>query len=367
MARRDELTGWSVRPLPILCLLWLAAPPPAAAQDEERIAIRVDSSQAEAVLAVLDLRRGGRPVGEGDWRRLFESEPYRRLQQREAAMQRAFTDDEFREFVLSDSLAGRAGDLRRTLEEWSTRDLEASARRVVRYLPPDARIHATIYPVIKPKTNSFVYDLRTDPAVFLFLDPEQSAARFENTVAHEMHHIGFASVTAPADSTDADLPAAVRTARDWMGAFGEGFAMLAAAGGTGTHPHEASPAEDRARWDRDVANFDRDLRELESFFRDIIEGRLATEDEVNQRGFSFFGVQGPWYTVGYTMATVVERRFGREELIAGMADPPRLLPSYNAAVAQQLADGGEPRATWSPDLLEEIGADLTRGEREERR
>jgi hypothetical protein len=43
----------------------------------------------------------------------------------------------------------------------------------------------------KPQIHSFVYDVRGDPAIFLYLDPEQPPAQFENTVAHELHHIGF--------------------------------------------------------------------------------------------------------------------------------------------------------------------------------
>jgi hypothetical protein len=46
-----------------------------------------------------------------------------------------------------------------------------------------------------------------------------------------------------------------RTVSAWLGAFGEGFAVLAAAGGPAVHPHATGTAEDRARWDEDVANF----------------------------------------------------------------------------------------------------------------
>jgi hypothetical protein len=104
-----------------------------------------------------------------------------------------------------------------------------------------------------------------------------------------------------------------------------------------------------------MSNFNQDLRDVERFFLDIIEGRLTAPDEVRQRGFSFFGVQGPWYTVGYRMAVVVERRYGRDTLIACMVDPRRLLASYNAAAAESNAQGGEPLALWSPGLLRQIG------------
>src|SRR5437899_6336594 len=123
-----------------------------------------------------------------------------------------------------------------------------------------------------------------------------------------MHPIGFASVGALKQARLGTLPPRVSAAVEWMSAFGEGFAMLAAAGGPEVHPHATSPEAERARWDRDMTHFNGDLRELDRFFRDILDGRLAGDDEVRKAGMAFFGVQGPWYTVGYRMATVIERR-----------------------------------------------------------
>lgn len=45
--------------------------------------------------------------------------------------------------------------------------------------------------------------------------------------------------------------------------FSEGLAMVAAAGGPDVHPHAKSTPEIRAGWDRDVANFEQDLRKVE--------------------------------------------------------------------------------------------------------
>ncbi|HSJ64232.1 MAG TPA: DUF5700 domain-containing putative Zn-dependent protease [Gemmatimonadaceae bacterium] len=319
----------------------------------QRVQLRVDDAQARAVLAIVHARRAGESVDSAAWARLFSSEPYRRLAQREASLRRPFTEEAFREFVVGGDLASRADHLRRTLESWRSRDLQPSARRVLAYLPAEARIRATVYPVIKPQSNSFVFDVRGDPAIFLYVDPAQSAEAFENTVAHELHHIGFASVRSSADSLLAGLPERSRTAAEWMGAFGEGFAMLAAAGGPDLHPHASSPPEERARWDRDIANFATDLRELETFFLDIVDGRLTSDADVNARGYGFFGVQGPWYTVGYRMAVIVEERFGRDVLIECMLDPRRILARYNEAVAAFGDAASLPR--WSPRLLRAIG------------
>jgi len=225
-----------------------AAPPP-------RLEVRFDATEAERALAILVAEAGGaKPSGEL-WESLLAADGYRRLHQREAAMQRAFTDQEFREFLAGPGLVARREELRATLAAWQRIDLEGAAARAFAYLPAEATIRATIYPVIKPKTNSFVWDLNSDPAIFLYLDPEVSAPKLANTVAHELHHIGYgtacpgAAVEAGIEKLDPNLRRVLR----WQGAFGEGIAMLAAAGGPDVHPHATSSEADRARWDRDMA------------------------------------------------------------------------------------------------------------------
>lgn len=336
----------------IAAALLATAPRLAVAQAPpgERIAVRFDTAEAVAVLGLVEARQEGRSLADADWQRLFATDGYRRLKEREAAMQRSFTDSGFMAFVTADSLGARAPALRRTLTTWERADLTGAATRAFAYLPADARIHATVYVMIKPRTNSFVWDVQTDPAIFLYLDPTQTAAQFENTVAHELHHIGFASISGYTDSVLGALPDSVRRAADWLGAFGEGFAMLAAAGGPDVHPHAASDSADRARWDHDVANFNADLRLVERFFLDVIGGRLAG-DSIRSVAAGFYGVQGPWYTVGWKMAVVIERQFGRAELIRCMRDPRRLLARYNATADAYNRTHPDQLAQWSPALL----------------
>lgn len=323
------------------------APAAPAGAPRDRIAIRVDTGEADAVLALID--GGGRAGADDAWRRLFDSQGYRRLKAREAAMQRPFGDGEFRAFVLSPDLAARAPELRASLARWSAADLHASAARVLRYLPAEARIEATVFPVIKPKENSFVYlGEGLEPSIFLYIDPAVSEAKFENTVAHELHHIGFASLP---EEPCASRPA-VCAARTWTGGFGEGFAMLAAAGGPDVHPHRDSTPEDRARWDRDVTRFDEDLARVQDFLRKVVGGELD-EAGAQRAGMEFFGVQGPWYTVGWTMAVAVERCFGRAALVGAMRRPWTVLARFNEAV-ERCPPAGPPPATWSRDLLAEL-------------
>jgi hypothetical protein len=138
-----------------------------------------------------------------------------------------------------------------------------------------------------------------------------------------------------------------------MGAFGEGLAMLAAAGGSDIDPHAASSPGERIRWQHDLANFDSDLEAVNKFFVDILRGSLPDKEAVDQKAFSFFGVQGPWYTVGYRMAIIVEKRFGRRMLINTMLDPRQLLMLYNQAAAELNAAHKESLPLWSGQMLKQ--------------
>ncbi len=145
----------------------------------------------------------------------------------------------------------------------------------------------------------------------------------------------------------------MKTALTWIGGFGEGFAMLAAAGGPDIHPHAVSSAEDRARWDKDVVNFNDDLKKVEKFFLDILDGKL-TEDQIRSTGFSFFGTQGPWYTVGWKMSVVIEKTFGQGRLIECMCDQRELLSTYNKAAARYNRKTDKPLALWSESVINRL-------------
>jgi Putative zinc dependent peptidase (DUF5700) len=335
-------------PAAVLCAAQSHAAPSA-------LDVRLVADEAEAALAVLAKRRAGLPVGEEDWRRVFSSEGYVRLKRREESMRRSFEDADFRAFLLSDQMLARSQALEETLARWKRADVAAAARLALAYLPAGARIRAKIYPVVKPRDNSFVFDLGTDPAIFLYLDPEKSAAQFQNTLAHELHHIGFAGSCPPprAAGETAAWPANTRRALRLVGAFGEGFAMLAAAGGPRAHPHAASPAADRARWDRDVSNFNADLEKVAAFFRDILAGRLSDE-EAQRVSASFYGVQGPWYTVGWKMSVVIEETYGRAALVESMCDQRKLLQTYNRAAGRHKRRGRAPLALWPRSLVRSL-------------
>jgi hypothetical protein len=348
---------WAAVPLLAACCI----PPCAAA--EARVQLSLDATEADQVLVILALRHDRKPIEEGQWQKLFATEPYQRLKQREKKIGEqfrdptvAFSDEDFKNFVLSENLLKQAQGLQEALERWKRADMYALAERVLPYLPASAKVRAKVYPAIKPAINSFVWETSSNPAIFLYLDPEVSREKFENNVAHELHHIGLASAQAAYEQTVAALPERSRAAANWMGAFGEGLAMLAAAGGPDVDPHAASSAAEHARWDHDMANFATDLRSLDRFFLDVLDGKFANQDAVDEKASAYFGAQGPWYTVGYKMAVMVERRFGRDVLIQTMLDPRLLLVRYNQAAREQDRRNKEPLPLWSEQLLEQVQA-----------
>jgi hypothetical protein len=323
---------------------------PAIAQTASRVQVRLDTDEPEAVLSILAKRQAGTAVTDSDWKKLFDTEGYRRLKKRELAMKNQFEDADFQKFVMSQELLGRATALRQILNKWMQADMTRPGTLALEYLPQDATIKATIYPSIKPRDNSFVAEVDTDPAIFLYLDPAVTREQFENTMAHELHHIGYGTACPAAKLKQwlAEQSPAVQQFSNWAGAFGEGYAMLAAAGGPDIHPKATEPLEKRQRWDRDLANFNKDQHELDEFFRGILSGEL-THDQARERGYSYFGYQGPWYTVGWRMAVTIERKFGRDRLVQAECDG-SALAVYNSAVAKnKSSDQNLP--IWSPEVI----------------
>ena len=294
------------------------------------------SDEARAVLAILDLRAAKQPVPEVAWEKLFATEGYVRLKQRELSMHRAFDDSTFRTFVMSDDLLARREQLATTLGDWLHADLQHAAGLALAYLPANATIRATIYPVIKPAKNSFVFEHN---AIFMYVEPIPRE-EFEATIAHEMHHIGYGT---GCPKSDKPMPDNLKKLETWISAFGEGFATLAAAGGPDGIPQRK--ATTRAEWEKEMARFDENFATLTTFFQDVLDKKLQG-DAADKRAFEFFGFVGPWYTVGYRMAVVIEKTLGRDALIAATCDPHHFFATYNRAVRKS----GERLPLW-PERL----------------
>lgn len=362
VSRRTSFIILTSLSLLFLCSASTVAIAQTPSSGSSRVQVRLITDEAEAVLDLLAKRKANQSITEDDWQRLFRTEGYVRLKQRETSMGRSFEDADFKTFVLSEALGERATALGETLARWSRADITRASRLALAYLPKQAIIRAKIYPVIKPRDNSFVFDVRKDPAIFLYLDPSVNREKFENTLAHELHHLGYSSACPTRNVSDevAKRPQHAQMVFRLIGAFGEGFAMLAAAGGPGIHPHAVSNAQDRTRWDKDVANFNSDLKAVEKFFLDVLDKKLS-DDEIDKKGYSFFGVQGPWYTVGWKMSVVIERTYGRARLLECICDQRKLLATYNEAAAKHNRNSRIPLALWSTAITKAINVSSTQG------
>jgi hypothetical protein len=207
-----------------LCSLILLALCSLAAGAESAPAVQLvlDTSEAEQCLRILHKQAAHEAITAEDWQRLFTTVPYEWLKAREASMERAFTDQEFQTFLLSPESLANLHDWEQTLAAMKRADLTALGTRMLAWLPAGATIKAQVFPEIKPRHNSFVWEMPGEgPAIFLYIE-RQTQAQFENIVAHECHHIGLNSLEKQQDGILSKLPPNVKTAAQWLGAFGEG-------------------------------------------------------------------------------------------------------------------------------------------------
>jgi len=135
----------------------------------------------------------------------------------------------------------------------------------------------------------------------------------------------------------------------WSSAFGEGLAVLAAAGSCDADPVGAGPDSLLRYWKEGLAQFPEDLAAVDAFFNGILDQSI---EKIDRAGFEFFGVRGPWYTVGWKMWTLVEQEFGRPALVEAMPRMPRLLLLYAEAARRRNATGADPAwPLWSEPVL----------------
>lgn len=314
------------------------------------------TDEADAALDIIRAHSAGDTPSAQQWSALFGSQGYARLKEREAAMGREFTDSSFASFVTADSVAARSLPLERAVSELKHANVAAAASMALAYLPAGTPLRARLYLEIKPITNTFVFTGRDSiPSIFLYVQPSETRAQLQNTLAHELHHIGTnAACNTPPSPESAKATPAVRMLLDYLTAFSEGRAMLAAAGGPDVHPHEEDPDSLRKRWDHDLARAPDDVRDLSAFFADVVSGRIATADSVKHRGNSYFGYQGPWYTVGWLMSSTVERELGRDALVSTLCKPVNFLAQYNQAAERSNASRRTSPPLWPAPLLEAL-------------
>jgi hypothetical protein len=313
--------------------------------------VQLVTDEADSAVALASRVAQGSVLSRSDLERLTHTNGFEHLQEREARFGGALSDSAVEEFVRGLARSGQSAAYRAELQKLETIDVKEAARGASAYLPKGTALRARMYLEIKPRPNSFVFrGADSVPSIFLAVQPGKTPAQAMNTLTHELHHIGVAAACRGVRYVDSTRVApAVATLLEYLTAFGEGRAMLAAAGGPHVHPHAVDDDSIRLRWDRDVRHAPHDVRELSAFARAVLDGGITSADSVTKRGNSYFGVQGPWYTVGWLMASTVERVLGRRALVATTCDPVALLVAYNEAVSRAGAREGLP--SWPASLI----------------
>ncbi len=102
--------------------------------------VRLVTDEAEAVLNILAKEQADQTITDAGRRRVFQSEGYVRLRQRETAMNRSFEDADFKTFALSDKLLGQKQALEETLGRWKRADTTGAARPSLAYSPKVAPV-----------------------------------------------------------------------------------------------------------------------------------------------------------------------------------------------------------------------------------
>ena len=323
-------------------LLALACGPDPGTVPAPQADVRIVRDALDASTGILGLRATGKPVPEATWDSLFLTEGYQRLKDRELAMRRAFTDSAFREFLLSDTLLARLPELLPAIRIWSEINLGSAAARASAYLPDGTPIRANLYPLIKPRGNSFVHRGPDDVmGIFIYVDPTMPPSELRTTIAHELHHVGYSK--ACPGVTDSTASPAEQMLLTMLGAFGEGLAMLAAAGGPDVDPNAMSRRSMRVTWGRNMAEVDVHLTRIDTLIQEVAAGRMTHPDTVRSRAATFYGDQGPWYTVGWLMTSTIEKATSRAELLELICDPRAVVLEY-----QRIAEKGpEKSPKWS--------------------
>ena len=290
--------------------------------------------QIKTTINILNKNDKDENITNDDWNSLFTTKGYQMLKQRGKDMDNNFADSGFKEFLLDEETSSYLENYKNSLNRFLDIDLDYLILKTKKYLPQSAEINTAIIPVIKPDPNSFVHSINNRLLLFIYLEPNISKDKLENKLIHEFHHIGLDDIYNKSDYSH--LIDSAQKMIEWTNAFGEGFAMLAAAGGIDKHPNNFSE-ESKKLWDKNMKNFNTDFKKIENFRLNILYDNFHNDKEIYNKGFEIMvnnGGQGSWYTVGYKVAKVIEKTANRKVLIDCMDDLTKLYTVYNELVLE---------------------------------
>jgi len=270
----------------------------------------------------------GQPWDEDAVRGMISSPPYQVLVAHHHRLDTAFTTEAFTKMLLAlqagtpfSSDSARLTRMHKAYQTACTRMttlqtclkwlgdpalVERAVERARTALPSLARLEATVY--ILPDGRSPAYAVEDQAAIVLDLLQVRDPAWAERALAHELHHIGAASLLPP-PCPEAGLGAALETLTD--------MALEGAAtwyvDGWGGHPTQA------------------DFALIEAFLLDALRGQLTEDDLPARKAELVQGARGPLYRVGNQMIVELAAARGDAWVKEHLGHPVRLLRAWREA------------------------------------
>jgi len=315
------------------------------------VSLNLITDEVEILIEILKRKDNNKPINKEQWDELFNSIGFKMLARRETEMNEGIDKSEFKEFVMNKIASDKYNHYKKSLEKLKSMNSDEIIKITKDYLPKNTELDTDIIPVIKPQKNSFIHRINDKLVLFLYLEPDILKEKMENKLIHELHHIGLDYVYQNSDYSCLSKPA--QKVIEWTNAFGEGFAMLAAAKGLENHPNKFDK-DLKSKWDENMGNFNKDFHKIQNFLLAILEGHFADDQKLYNRGFQLMtnnGGQGSWYTVGYQIAVIIEREAGREVLIECMKDLTKIYFQYNNLVEIYNKKRNEDLPKWNDKIL----------------
>ena len=267
----------------------------------------------------------------------------------------ALTPENIKRYITSAEFKAQTAAFQFSLREWRNAHHQLIEHRLDEYLPPEGQLPLTVVAVLAPGFTHAEFDTNSaSPQVFVPLLPSMLHMQVETYVGEQAYLLASAITIKSLRPHYDRMTGSVRLAVEYITEFRRGIALLAGIGGPGLHVCATCPRAERQQWDNDFVAFSADLRTLDKL---LLATALAETDLEGQRSqLDSVGVV-PWQVVGYRMAVMIERHYGRKVVPNLLRDPRMLLELYNRAAVEDNAAGAvdKPLPLWSPELMRLLG------------
>jgi hypothetical protein len=333
--------------LPVALLFLLCYSICANAQD---LQVHIDLSEAEAMLSAAKASRDNNQIGNAQLESILRTSAAKHL-----SGTHTLTADSIKRYAADTEISTQIDELQFSLREWRIASLQQIEHRVGQYLPSEGQISLTVIVVLAPGFTVAEFDTASiPPRVFVPLLPSMFHMRIETYVGEQVYLLASAIPAKALHPHYDQMTDSVRLAVGYTTEFRRGIALLAGDGSIGLHICATCPLAERQQWDNNLAEFSKDLLVLDKL---LLTTALAESDIEGQR-LKLDAIDAvQWQVVGYRMAVMIERHYGRKVVPNLVRDPRMLLELYNLAAAEDNANGlsDQPLPLWSHELIRLFG------------